>query len=96
MDFYNKIKTSTVTDVEARFNERFIKSLIKDNSNFLAIDDEMNVLEINKEKNLTDQLKKSPYIQISNYGGESTEPQIRIRGLDAIQNRYYLSDLPLI
>lgn len=66
MDFYNKIKTSTVTDVEARFNERFIKSLIKDNSNFIAIDDEMNVLEINKEKA---EIKKLP--QLSNNQSES-------------------------
>lgn len=49
MDFYNKIKTSNFKEVDARFNQRFLKSLIKDNKNFLAIDDEMNVLEISKE-----------------------------------------------
>eukprot|EP00340_Litonotus_pictus_P000876 CAMPEP_0170526410 /NCGR_PEP_ID=MMETSP0209-20121228/11825_1 /TAXON_ID=665100 ORGANISM="Litonotus pictus, Strain P1" /NCGR_SAMPLE_ID=MMETSP0209 /ASSEMBLY_ACC=CAM_ASM_000301 /LENGTH=949 /DNA_ID=CAMNT_0010816205 /DNA_START=159 /DNA_END=3008 /DNA_ORIENTATION=- len=50
MDFFNKLKTSNIKEVEARFNERFIKSLIKDNRNFLAIDDEMNVLELSKDK----------------------------------------------
>ena len=50
MDVYNKLKTSNYKEVNSRFNERFVKSLIKDNKNFLAIDEEMNILEINKDK----------------------------------------------
>lgn len=60
MDFYNKIKTSTRKEVSARFNERFIKSLIKENKNFLAIDDEMNVLELVKDKKF--EMKRLPEV----------------------------------
>ena len=49
MDSYTKLKTPSFREVEPRFNERFIKSLIKDNPNFLALDSEMNILELDKK-----------------------------------------------
>lgn len=48
MDFHHKLHTSNIKDVYPRFNDRFIKSLIKDNPNFLALDSEFNVLDISK------------------------------------------------
>lgn len=38
MDSYTKLKTHSFKEVEPRFNDRFIKSLIKDNPNFLGLE----------------------------------------------------------
>ena len=48
MDFHHKLHTSNSKEVFPRFNDRFIKSLIKDNPNFLALDSEFNVLDVSK------------------------------------------------
>lgn len=65
MDAYSKLKTPNFREVEPRFNDRFIKSLIKDNANFLAIDDEFNVLEV--DKNLTKPTRKLFTEQLLNH-----------------------------
>ena len=55
MDSHNKYKTSTFKRVDMRFNRRFISSLV-DNKNCLVIDQELNILAIDKHHKLN--LKK--------------------------------------
>lgn len=48
MDAHQRYRTDAYDEVEPRFNERFILSL-KHNKNFIAMDDELNILNISQQ-----------------------------------------------
>jgi N-acetyltransferase 10 len=47
MDAHQRYRTDAYDQVEPRFNERFLLSL-KHNKNFIAMDDELNILNISQ------------------------------------------------
>ncbi|KAG8928556.1 hypothetical protein FRC02_006740 [Tulasnella sp. 418] len=74
MDVHARYRTSSHTDVVARFNERFILSL-GSCDDCLVLDDELNVLPLSKSKDIRS-LEEDP-----NYKGKNSKVEVELKEL---------------